>query len=329
MTLALSLIAGPGLVISNVLSRAMTGRYFTANYATVNGIATSGHSVGLIAIAPLTQVLLDTYGWRGALLLLGAISTHLGVCGFLLKEPSHEEARDNYLPIISSEDEPLTDTPTSSNAQRKSRLGILKDTVKAQGNLFGYMVCSRASFWIATLTYGDPMFLSSLWMIYFVSYAESKGFSGYEAVTFTTAAGIGNLVIKILIGFVVDRGWLKLRLGLLISIMTSSLALSTLPLVNSYWLMMVNALLFHGFNGGLASLSDIYTRELLGAEELVSAFSWMDLLAASIQLAFGFFPGWIFDQTGSYDKAFVILGFISFLPLGSLLMENFINRRKD
>ncbi|XP_022104111.1 monocarboxylate transporter 12-like [Acanthaster planci] len=329
MTLALSLIAGPGLMITNVLSRAMTGRYFTTNYATVNGIATSGHSVGLIAIAPLTQVLLDTYGWRGAMLLLGAISTHLGVCGLLLRTPPPSaEGRDDYLPINSSEEEPSADESRSLKAQKESRFRILKNAVKAQANRLGCTVCNFSTFWIATLVNAGHLFVGSLWMIYLVAYAESKGFSGYEAVTFTTVAGIGNLVIKILFGFMVDRGWLKLRQALLISIVNCALALSTLPLVNSYWLMMVNALIFNGFVGVQGSLSDIYTRELLGVEDLVSAFSWMDLLTALIQIALGFFPGWIFDQTGSYDKAFVILGLISLLPLVSLLVENLLNRRK-
>ncbi|XP_022104125.1 monocarboxylate transporter 12-like [Acanthaster planci] len=127
----------------------------------------------------------------------------------------------------------------------------------------------------------------------------------------------------------VDRGWLKLRLALLISIMTCGLALFTLPWVNAYWLLIFNAFIFNGFIGGQESLGDIYARELLGAEELVTAFSWMDLLSAIIHVAFGFVPGWIFDQTGSFDIAFVLLGFISLLPLVSLVLEKLLNRRKE
>ncbi|XP_022104082.1 monocarboxylate transporter 12-like [Acanthaster planci] len=325
MTLALSLIAGPALMVINVLSRAMMGRYFTMKYAIANAIGTAGEPVGLITFAPLTQVLLETYGWRGALLLLGALCLHLGVCGLLLKRPPHEGPPGNYQSIISSENDPIVDETSSPDAEKKSLLRILRDVAKAQGNIFGCTVCSRTAFGIATLVYGSRLFVDSLWMIYFVAYAESKGFSGYEAVTFTTAAGIGNLAFKILIGVVVDQGWLKLRLGLLLSVINCGVALSTLPWMNSYWLMMVNALLFNGFIGGQASLGDIYTRELLGAEELVSAFGWMDLLSATIQIAFGFFPGWIYDQTGSYDVAFVILGFISLLPLASLFLEKLLN----
>ncbi|XP_022093082.1 monocarboxylate transporter 12-like [Acanthaster planci] len=327
ITLVLCLIAGPGLVIPSILSRAMTGRYFTTNYATVNGIATTGDSLGLI-FAPLTQVLLDTYGWRGALLLLGAISMHLGVCGFLLgPQPPSAVAQDDYLLINSSEEE--QPKPNIYDNKTKSPLRILKDAVKAQRDLLGCTVCGHAAFWIVAHVYVVHTFVATLWLIYFVPYAESKGFSGYEAVTFTTAAAIANLVSRILVASMVDRGWLKLRLTLLISMITCGIALFTLPWVHSYWLMIGNTVISHSCFGARASLYDIYTRELVGAEELVSAFSWMDLLVAIIQIALGFLPGWIFDQTGSYDTAFIILGLISLLPLVSLLVENVINQRKS
>ncbi|XP_022104115.1 monocarboxylate transporter 12-like [Acanthaster planci] len=330
MTLVLSLFAGPGLMITNVLSRALTGRYFTTNYGTVNGIGTAGDAVGLVSFAPLTQVLLDTYGWRGALLLLGAISMHLGVCGLLLRpSPTSAEGRDDYLPIVQSEEEPLVDESANPNAEKIPILCILKDAVIALGNSLGCAVCSRGAFWIAWLVSACHVFVGSLWLIYFVAYAESKGFSGYEAVTFTTCAGIGSLVFKVFNGYVVDQGWIELRWALLILIIISGLALFLLPLLSSYWLMIVNAFIFNGCVGGLSSIGDIYTRELLGAEDLVSAFSWMDLITAIFQISLGFFPGWIFDQTGRYDEAFVILGFISLLPLVSLLVEKLLSRRKE
>ncbi|XP_038069324.1 monocarboxylate transporter 12-like [Patiria miniata] len=323
-----SLLAGPGLSIVNVLTRAATGRYFTTNYATANGIGTSGHAVGMILMAPLTQLLLDTYGWRGALVLIGALSLHLGVCGLLLRSPpiAPTQAPDRYLPIISSEEEKSPPDEASHDTKNVSRLSNFRGAIWAQRNLLGCAVCCRVEFWIVSLVYGCAFFVSSLWLIYFVAYAEAKGFSGYEAVTFTTVGGIGNLVFKVVVGVIVDRGLLKLRLSMSVMIIVNSVALLVLPWMNSYWLMVANAFIFNGFNGALSSLIDIYTRELLGAEDLVSAFSWMDLVATTFQLAFGFFPGWIFDRNGSYDTAFVILGCVAMLPLVAPFMETVLNR---
>ncbi|XP_022100161.1 monocarboxylate transporter 11-like isoform X1 [Acanthaster planci] len=106
LALTLSLLTGPGLSIISILTRAMASHHFTTGYAMATGIGSSGHAVGMMLIGPLTQVLLDTYGWRGAMLLLGAISMHLGAFGFLLRSaPESTRARDKYRPIVTREEE--------------------------------------------------------------------------------------------------------------------------------------------------------------------------------------------------------------------------------
>ena len=77
---------GPGISFAYILSKSMIGRCFKTNYATANGIGQIGSPLGLIIMAPLVQLLLDTYGWRGAMLLLGEIGLHLVVCGGLLRQ---------------------------------------------------------------------------------------------------------------------------------------------------------------------------------------------------------------------------------------------------
>merc|ERR1712046_211019 len=42
-------------------------------------------SLGITIFAPVVQVFLDTYGWRGAVLLLGGIYFHIAVAGALLR----------------------------------------------------------------------------------------------------------------------------------------------------------------------------------------------------------------------------------------------------
>ncbi|NWX24978.1 MOT13 protein, partial [Aegotheles bennettii] len=48
-------------------------------------LVVSGASVSGLALGPLVPLLLDTYGWRGALLLLAAISFNLVAAGALLR----------------------------------------------------------------------------------------------------------------------------------------------------------------------------------------------------------------------------------------------------
>ncbi|NWI46034.1 MOT11 protein, partial [Picathartes gymnocephalus] len=50
-------------------------------------LAVSGASVSGLALTPLVQLALDSYGWRGALLLLSAVSLHLVATAALLRPP--------------------------------------------------------------------------------------------------------------------------------------------------------------------------------------------------------------------------------------------------
>lgn len=77
--------AGLGWALVFTPSLGTVGRYFPARRALATGLAMSGASVSGLALGPLVPLLLDTYGWRGALLLLAAISFNLMVAGALLR----------------------------------------------------------------------------------------------------------------------------------------------------------------------------------------------------------------------------------------------------
>ncbi|XP_038072429.1 monocarboxylate transporter 12-like isoform X2 [Patiria miniata] len=316
---------GTALSVVPILIRALLGRRFTTNYGTAVGIGTAGGAVGMITVGPFTQLLLDTYGWRGALLILGGLFMHLGVCGALLRSASSDETNDSYqLVSTDANEEPqvgLSSAEETGNLKKSSRLSAFKDALSAQMKHFGFSVCFKFSFWITAVIFICRRFVVDQWMIYFISQAGVKDFSPYDAVTFTTAGGVGNVVTKILLGVIVDKGLLKLRPVIALMITLSSSAILITPWINSYWLMMVTTVVYFSSQGTLALLNDLYTRELLGPDLLTCAFAWMDLASAILSFSLGFFPGWMYDQTGSFDWAFFIIGCISALSLTALLME--------
>ena len=65
--------------------------YFHERYNLAVGISHTGMSIGIMTIPLRTQLLIDTYGWRGCMLLLGGINLHLvvsGACSHLLFQAS-------------------------------------------------------------------------------------------------------------------------------------------------------------------------------------------------------------------------------------------------
>ena len=63
--------------------------YFQEKYALAFFLAMAGSPIGMMVYGPLTQVLLDTYGWRGTMLLMGGVSFHLIPCGLLMRTHGH------------------------------------------------------------------------------------------------------------------------------------------------------------------------------------------------------------------------------------------------
>ena len=64
-------------------------QYFTKLRPFALGIAICGLSVGNIIFPPFTRYLLETYGWRGTLLLLGGVSLHLVPLAAVFKPPAN------------------------------------------------------------------------------------------------------------------------------------------------------------------------------------------------------------------------------------------------
>lgn len=76
---------GLGFALSYTPAVAMVGMYFSRRKALAYGLAMSGSGIGTFILAPVVQELIELYTWRGALLILGGLVSHLCICGALLK----------------------------------------------------------------------------------------------------------------------------------------------------------------------------------------------------------------------------------------------------
>nr|XP_054762758.1 monocarboxylate transporter 2-like [Lytechinus pictus] len=78
-------VAGFGFGFPLVPSLELIRLFFTKRFAIANGLIYSGTGIGVVVFAPLGQVLLDTYGWRGTFMVLGALCLHVVVHGAVLR----------------------------------------------------------------------------------------------------------------------------------------------------------------------------------------------------------------------------------------------------
>ncbi|XP_065370418.1 uncharacterized protein chk [Calliphora vicina] len=81
------IISGLGLGIGYVTAVVSIAFWFDKKRTFATGIGASGTGIGTFLYAPLTQWLIDTYGWRGATLILAGTMLNACVCGALMRDP--------------------------------------------------------------------------------------------------------------------------------------------------------------------------------------------------------------------------------------------------
>lgn len=77
----------------------MVGSYFSERKALAYGIAMSGSGIGTFILAPAVQLLIEFFSWRGALLILGGLVSHLCVCGALMRPLEGQRGRQKEMDL--------------------------------------------------------------------------------------------------------------------------------------------------------------------------------------------------------------------------------------
>ncbi|XP_071943786.1 uncharacterized protein [Antedon mediterranea] len=103
--LFVDILAGIGIGLAGNPMVVVIAHYFDKQYATANGFAMAGVDVGLVVLPPLTDYISSAYGWRGALLILGAATLNVTAMGALfrpipkIKEGIPDQEYDELNPV--------------------------------------------------------------------------------------------------------------------------------------------------------------------------------------------------------------------------------------
>ena len=112
-------------------------QYFKKRMGIAMGIALAGGGIGMFVMALLMQQLLSSYGWRGSLLILGAINANLCVAGALMRPVSHvykarrfRQKSLGYIDIKTTTHEGGRMIPIVKRLQRKYSLSVVATYLK-------------------------------------------------------------------------------------------------------------------------------------------------------------------------------------------------------
>lgn len=80
------ILAGFGLSLCYVAAVVIVAYYFDKRRSFATGLSVCGSGIGTFIFAPLTQILIDEYGWRGCTLILSGLFLNMCVCGMLMRD---------------------------------------------------------------------------------------------------------------------------------------------------------------------------------------------------------------------------------------------------
>ncbi|WAQ95311.1 MOT12-like protein [Mya arenaria] len=140
LCLFFGVITGIGMSMGYVTSVVMVAFYFENKRALATGLAVCGSGIGTFVFAPLTELFIDIYGWRGTMIIWSGIILNLVVCGALLRplEFTVQEKRQKALLKFEkmsrmSRTESLA---SSSNGRNVSRLASHTEGLEDEDDIF-------------------------------------------------------------------------------------------------------------------------------------------------------------------------------------------------
>uniref|UniRef100_A0A2K6FIL6 Monocarboxylate transporter 11 n=1 Tax=Propithecus coquereli TaxID=379532 RepID=A0A2K6FIL6_PROCO len=283
--LGLGLLAGSGWALVFAPALGTLSRYFSRRRVLAVGLALTGNGASSLLLAPALQFLLDTFGWRGALLLLGAITLHLTPCGALLR--------------------PLT-LPGDAPAPPRGPLAALGL------GLFTHRAFSV--FALGTALIGGGYFVP---YVHLAPHALDRGLGGYGAALVVAVAAVGDAGARLVCGWLADQGWVPLPRLLAVFGALTGLGLLVVGLGDWGGPLLAAAMAYGLSAGSFAPLVFGVLPGLVGLGGVVQATGLVMMLMSLGGLLGPPLSGFLRDETGDFTASFLVCS--SFILSGSFI----------
>ncbi|CAM4690252.1 unnamed protein product [Lepidochelys olivacea] len=296
--LSIGLLSGFGWALVFTPSVASVARYFKKRRTFATGLAFTGVGLSSFAFSPLFQLLVDTYAWRGALLVVAGMSFNLVVCGALIR------------PLTLKEDLAGAGDPGGSC------LGKLS-------TLFGLPLLFHWPFMrfvLAVTLINTGYFIP---YVHLVARARELGFDEYQAAFLMSVAAVADLCGRLLSGWLADCRVFNLSHILVAWTSLTGISLALLPLGRSYPLLMAIGICYGFFSGALTPVVFSILPEIVGIRQIFGSMGLLQMMESIGGLLGAPFSGWLRDTTGDYTASFLAAG--AFLLSGSLVLVTLPN----
>ncbi|XP_078669476.1 monocarboxylate transporter 2-like isoform X1 [Branchiostoma floridae x Branchiostoma belcheri] len=313
--LAIGCLTGLGCALTVSPMMVTVGQYFSTRRAVANSLAVLGASIMSMTLPLLFQYLLDEYGLKGALLILGGVMLQEVVAGALVRPlKRHRNESDSGLEMSPND---TSDNLLGSNTATETKsAAVVRFFRKLWTDMDFKLVKIRSvAFYLTSL------FLLAFSLIvppmYIVPRARDLQIEDYRAASLLTASSIADVVGRLSVGAIPDTPHFTRLDQFGLSLCLLGLTNLLCPLAITYPGLIVYAIAHGLFYGAFVPTSFTCLAELVGPKRLPGALGLYMLVQGFASLTGPPFAGWLYDRTGSYDVAFLQAG-VCFLLAGLL-----------
>ncbi|XP_072037141.1 monocarboxylate transporter 2-like [Amphiura filiformis] len=296
--------------VGDTIAMGLISSYFI-EYHAATSVITTGLPLAIMSFAPMTQIFIDTYGWRGAMLLLGGLNIHFVAAAALLKPTEHIQTYSNDATYESLE---KSNKAGEDNTNRFT--ACFKDIINIS-------LLKNSSFIIVLFVAGIASYSFNGWVVYLISFARSKGLSPADAAIVATTSGVGSFVIRPLMALL--QGQISPRQLLYVG--SALVALSYAGFYFATTFLTVCSVSFV-LGAGLSIVgTEVYVAayDIIREDDAVSAVAWIHLFFGIGYIISGYVTGWLYDQSKNFDLSWIELSAVSSLPIVALGAEDLWN----
>jgi MFS family permease len=280
--------SGMGGLIAPQLST--VARWFVKRRSVMTGIVIAGGGTGGMIVPPVANLLISTYGWRNAYIIMGAVILVIIIitAQFLRRDP----AQMGQVPYGEEKrQEQALDSSTEGLSLREAT------GTRQFWMVFAILFC----FGFGALTV----------LLHIVPHITDLGISATTAANILAVIGGATLVGSIMLGVIANR--FGNRQALIICFILMSLAFFWLLIAREVWMLYLFAIVTGFVNGGITTLQSPLAAELFGIRShglILGISNFFNTIGSAIG---PFIAGYIFDVTSSYNLAFLICAAVSII----------------
>ncbi|KAM7003413.1 monocarboxylate transporter 2 [Tautogolabrus adspersus] len=352
--LTVGFLNGLGYALTWTPTVTMLGLYFEKRRPVANALASAGECLLTFILTPMFQLLIDSYSWRGALLILGGLQFNLCVCGMLLRPI---KATTDLMCEVKSQEESLSLQllPKDNEGHLGSRISVNHETTEAcledskeipiKTMTDSNNSTKRAELRTKILRYVDYTLITNpQFMVYsmfglfaalgffapalfLVPYARSKGIEEYRAAALMSISAVCDLFGRVFFGWVANLRLVETVQQLTATVILLGTVLLLCPLASTFPELAGFSAAYGLVFGATVGIHITVLAEVVGVHRLGSALGFFMLIRSSGGLLGPPIAGFFIDKMSDYGTGFLMAGVALIVSALFLLLLHHMNRR--